>query len=391
MASGCDRYYQIARCLRDEDLRADRQPEHTQIDIEMSFVDEDDVMSMVEGLHKYLMKKVINKEIKYKFPRLTYKEAMDKYGTDKPDTRFELELINVTDIVKNSDFEVFKNMDMVKCINPNAHFSRKEIDELINFAQQNGAKGMAWIKITDKGMESSIIKYFNRDIQKKLLEKTKAKKGSILFFVADKEKTVNEVLGRVRLELGKKLKLINKDEFNFLWVTDFPLFEWNEDEERFEPCHHIFTSPKQEHLQYLEKDPSKVHAKLYDLILNGVELGSGSIRINNKDIQQRVMKAIGLSEEKAMHKFGFLLNAFKYGTPPHGGMGLGLDRIVALMLGLNDIREVIAFPKNKKAECPMDGSPSDVPKEQLKELHIRVEGIRKGERKKSVFERIKDL
>jgi len=388
MVSGCDRYYQIARCLRDEDLRQDRQPEHTQIDLEMSFVEQEDIMELVEGLYKFILKKVINNNIKDKFPRLTYQEAMDKYGTDKPDLRFGLELSNVTDIVMKSDFNVFKSAEMVKCINPEHEFTRKEIDELIDFAVKNDAKGLAWIKVTNKGLESSIVKFFSDDVQKELLKRTKAKPGSILFFVADKEKNVNTILDKLRNEFAGRLKLTKKDDFRFVWVTDFPLFEWDEENEKWMPAHHIFSSPKEEDLKYLEKEPGKVKAKLYDLVLNGVELGSGSIRINKKDVQNRVMKVIGLSEEEAERKFGFLLNAFRYGAPPHGGIGLGLDRIVALLCGLSDIREVIAFPKNKAAECPMDGCPSDVNEEQLKELHIRLDVIKK---KNIVLEQIKDM
>tara|TARA_Y100000310_G_scaffold340847_1_gene438020 strand:- start:401 stop:2611 length:2211 start_codon:yes stop_codon:yes gene_type:complete len=388
MVSGCDRYYQIARCLRDEDLRADRQPEHTQIDIEMSFIEQEDIMKVVEGLYKHILKKVINKNINSKFPRLTYQEAMDTYGTDKPDLRFGLELVDVTDIVKKSDFNVFKNAEMVKCINPEKEFTRKEIDELTDFALRNDAKGLAWVKVTSKGLESSIVKFLSENVQKELLKKTNAKPGSMLFFVADKEKDVNVILDKLRNELAKKLALIKKDEFKFLWITDFPLFEWDDENEKWMPAHHIFSSPKEEDLKYLEKEPGKVKANLYDLVLNGVELLSGSIRINRKDIQERVMKVIGLSEEEAEKKFGFLLNAFRYGAPPHGGVGIGLDRTVALLNGLNDIREVIAFPKNKAAECPMDGCPSDVPDEQLKELHIKSDVVKK---KNIVLEQIKEM
>jgi len=377
MASGCDRYYQMARCLRDEDLRQDRQPEHTQIDLEMSFVRAEDVLEMVEGLYKHLMKKVLNANIDYKFPRISHKESMEKYGNDKPDLRFGLELADVTEIAKKSDFKVFHNAELIKCINPPDKFSRNEIDLLIEFAMGIGAKGLAWMKVTDKGLESNIAKFFSNEIQKKILEKTKAKKGSILFFVADREKIVNDVMGKLRLELGKRLSLIGEKDFKFCWVVDFPLFEWNEDENRWDPSHHIFTAPKKEHIAFLEKSPEKVYADLYDLVLNGVELGSGSIRETNPETQERVMKVIGLSHEEAQKKFGFLMEAFKYGTPPHGGIGLGFDRIVALMCGYNDIREVIAFPKNKNAECPMDGSPSEVDDAQLKELHVKMDLVKK--------------
>jgi aspartyl-tRNA synthetase len=377
MVSGCDRYYQLARCLRDEDLRADRQPEHTQIDLEMSFVAADDVMEVVEGLYKHMMKRVLNIDLKYEFPRISHKEAMEKYGCDKPDLRFGLELTDVTDIAKKSDFKVFNNVKKIKCINPEDKFSRKEIDALIDFAISIGSKGMAWMRVTEKGLESNIAKYFNKEVQKKLLDKTKAKKGSILFFVADEEKNVNEILSKLRIEIGKRLKLINEKDFKFCWIVDFPLFEWDEDEKKWNPSHHIFTAPKKEHIELLDKDPSKVYADLYDLVLNGIELGSGSVRETNPGTQEKMMKIIGLSPEQAKNKFGFLMEAFRYGTPPHAGIGLGFDRIVALMCGYNDIREIIAFPKNKNAECPMDSSPSDVPDEQLKELHVKVDLVKK--------------
>jgi len=377
MVSGCDRYYQMARCLRDEDLRQDRQPEHTQIDVEMSFVNAEDVIDMVEGLYKYMMKKVLNVDIKYEFPKISHKDAMDKYGCDKPDLRFGLELTDVTDIAKSSDFNVFNKAEKVKCINPEDKFSRNEIDDLIDFAISIGSKGMAWMRVTEKGLESNIAKFFNKDTQKKLIEKTKAKKGTVLFFIADNEKNANEILSKIRVEVGKRLKLINEKEFKFCWVVDFPLFEWDEDEKKWMPSHHIFTAPKKEHIQFLDKNPGRVYADLYDLVLNGLELGSGSIRETNPVTQEKMMKIIGLSHEEARKKFGFLMEAFKYGTPPHGGMGLGFDRIVALMCGYNDIREVIAFPKNKDAECPMDNSPSDVPEQQIKELNIKLDMVKK--------------
>ncbi len=379
MIAGFDRYFQLAKCLRDEDLRADRQPEHTQIDFEISFVDENDVMAFVEGLYKHIWKGVINTDIKTPFHVLTYAEAMEKYGIDKPDLRFGMELVDVTVIVKKSEFKTFAAEEQVKCLVAEKDLSRNEIDELIAWAKENGAKGLAWMKVTDKGLESSIVKYFSSTIQKQLLQLTKAKKGSVLFFVADEKKKVADVLGKLRLDLGKRLGLIKKDEFKFCWVKDFPLFEWNKEENRWEAAHHMFTSPKPEHVELLEKDPGKVLGRLYDLVLNGTELGSGSIRINDPELQERVMKVIGLSHEAAEKKFGFLLEAYKFGAPVHGGMGIGFDRTVALMLGLHDIREVIAFPKNKKAESPMDGSPSEIEERQLKELHVRSDVVKKSE------------
>ena len=376
MISGCDRYYQIARCLRDEDLRIDRQPEHTQIDFEMSFVNSNDIRNFIEGLFKYLFKKIFNINLP-KFLVFSYKQAIDRFGTDKPDLRFGLELIDVTDIVKNSDFEVFQKAEQVKCLNPEKDFSRKEFDEYIDFCQKNGAKGMAWMKVTNKGLESNIVKFFNPSIQKKLLEKTKAKKGSVLMFIADKPKNVAEILSKLRLKLRDDLKLVKHNDFKFCWVIDFPLFAWNEDQEKWEPEHHMFSMPKPEFIKNFEKNPKEVIGDLWDIVLNGTELGSGSMRVNDPSVQERIMKLIGLTKQEAEKKFGFLLHAYTYGAPPHGGMGLGFDRVVALMCGLQDIREIIAFPKNKAAQCPMDESPSDVPEEHLKELHIKSENIKK--------------
>ncbi len=370
MVSGFDRYYQLARCLRDEDLRADRQPEHTQIDLEMSFVEQADIMKLVEGLYKHLWKAVLGKDIKTPFPVLSYKESMEKYGVDKPDLRFGMELTDVTAIVRKSDFAIFKEAEQVICLNVEQDLSRKEIDSLIDWVKEQGSEGLAWMRVTDKGLESSIAKYFGAEIQKELVKKTRAKKG-ILFFVADTPKKTAEVMSKLRNELAVRLKLTKPDEYRFCWVTDFPLFEWSDEEDRWQPQHHMFTSPKDEDVEFLEKDPSKVKGKLYDLVLNGVELGSGSIRINQPELQERVMKVIGMNHDEAKAKFGFLMDAFKFGAPPHGGVGLGFDRTVALMCGFNDIREVIAFPKNKKAECPMDGSPSSVDDKQLRELHIK--------------------
>jgi aspartyl-tRNA synthetase len=376
MVAGMDRYFQLARCLRDEDLRADRQPEHTQMDLEMSFVTAEDIRALVEGLYKHLFKKVLGQNIKTPFPVIKYKDSMSKYGIDKPDLRFGMELVDVSDIVKKSDFKVFAEMEQIKCLVADKDFSRNEIDALIEWAKANGAKGLAWMRVTEKGVESSIVKYFSEDLQKQIVERTKAKAGSVIFFVADKPKAVAEVLSKLRLELGKKLKLIDETQFNFCWVVDFPLFEWNDEENNWQPAHHMFTMPKKEHFEFIEKSPEKVEGDLYDLVLNGVELGSGSIRITDVELQERVMNRVGFKKEDAEKRFGFLLEAFEYGAPPHGGMGLGFDRTVALMCGFNDIREVIAFPKNKKAENPMDGSPNEIEDKQLKELHIKTEKIK---------------
>lgn len=381
MISGMDRYYQIAVCLRDEDLRQDRQPEHTQMDFEMSFATSDDIREFTEGMYKYVFKEVLGKEFKKDFPVFTYKEAMDKYGTDKPDIRFDLFLHDVTGIVAKSDFKVFKSVaekgGVIKCVVPHKEFSRNELDKYIDFVQKQGAKGMAWMKVTDKGLESNIAKFFDKKLQKELIRKTGAKPGSVMMFIAGDFKHANQILSKLRLKLAEDLDMIPEEEFKFCWVKDFPLFSWNEEEDRWDPEHHMFTMPKPEFLDSIENNPGEVLGDLWDLTLNGMELGSGSIRVNRPDIQERIMNIIGYTQEEVEEKFGFLLEAYKYGGPPHGGMGLGFDRTVALMAGTTDIREVIAFPKNKAAECPMDGSPSFISKEQLKELGLEVKKKKK--------------
>jgi aspartyl-tRNA synthetase len=373
MVAGFDRYYQIARCLRDEDLRADRQPEHTQVDLEMSFVSEQDIMDIVEGLYKHVMKACLGIEIKEKFPVLSYQEAMDRYGCDKPDLRFGLELIDVTDIVKDSEFDVFKECiadgGIVKCINP-PELKRRELEQLTGYCTELGAKGMAWVKVGDS-LEGGIAKHI-ANMEKELRERVKAEKGTMLLFIADEQKVTNEIMGQLRLKLGDMF-YPDRTGFKFCWIVDFPLFE--KDEDRWAPAHHIFTMPKNPEL--LEKEPGKVVGNLFDIVLNGIELASGSIRISNPELQKRVMKVIGMDEKEAEKKFGFLLNAYRYGGPVHGGMGLGFDRFVALMQGFNDIREVIAFPKNKAAQCPMDGSPSAIDEEQMKELGIKSTMVKK--------------
>lgn len=377
MIAGFDKYYQLpAICLRDEDLRADRQPEHTQMDMEMSFVDEEDIFKVIEGMLKNIFKKVMNINLKTPFPKLTFDESMAKYGCDKPDLRFGLELVDVTEIAHKSDFQVFKNAKIVKCLPVPHDFSRKELDRLTGWAISQGSKGLAWARVTDK-LESSITKYFPESMQKELITKTKAKKGYTLLFMAG-DKEIYSHLARLRSKLGKDLNLIKKD-YKFAWVTDFPMFEWNKENNRWDPMHHIFTSPKEEHIQYLESDPGKVYGRLYDLTLNGLELLSGSIRINRPELQERVMKVIGLKKEEAHKKFGFLLDAYKYGGPPHGGVGFGFDRLIAILADIpgNDIREVIAFPKNKAAQNPMDASPSELDPEQLKEAHIKLDFVKK--------------
>lgn len=377
MVSGCDRYFQLARCLRDEDLRADRQPEHTQIDIEMSFVEPNDVFTLVEGLFKQIFKDALGKDLKIPFQRLSYKECIERYGCDKPDLRFGLELKDLSSLFTHTDFAVFRSVidrkGIIKAINAERcgeRFSRKDIDAYSAYAQETGAKGLAWLKMTDKGIEGSIAKYFDADLQKKIIEKMNAQPGDLLFFCADTSKIANEVMNKIRRKLGEDLGLIDHHAFHFLWVTDFPLFEWNDEDNKWDMMHHMFCMPLEKDFNYLEEDPGKVHCTQYDLVLNGTELGSGSIRIHRPEIQERVMKVIGFTHEDAMRRFGFLLTSFKYGAPPHGGIGLGLDRIVALLCGLQDIREVIAFPKNKNAQCPMDACPSDVDVKQMKELHF---------------------
>jgi aspartyl-tRNA synthetase len=376
MIAGYDRYYQAAVCLRDEDLRADRQPEHMQFDFEMSFVEAKDIREFVEGLYDHIFKEVLDVKLE-EFKVFTYKEAMSRYGTDKPDIRFGLELIDVKDIVSKGDFGVFKDAQAVKCLNPTKEFSRKELDKYISFCQENGAKGMAWMRMTKDGLESNIVKFFSSEIQKELISAVGAKEGSVLMFIADDLKTTEGILGKLRLKLRDDLELVKADDFKFCWVNDFPLFAWNADEEKWAPEHHMFSMPKAEFVDNFEKDPGAVIGDLWDLVLNGTELGSGSIRINIPSVQERVMKLIGISHEEAMAKFGFLLEAYKYGGPPHGGMGLGLDRTIALMAGLTDIREVIAFPKNKNAECPMDECPSSISAIQMKELGIKLDSVKK--------------
>ncbi len=382
MISGFDRYFQFPICLRDEDLRQDRQPEFTQLDLEMAFVEEEDIYDIGEGSIKAMMKETLDIDIKGSFPRLKYKESMDRFGCDKPDMRFSLELTDVSEIVKDSDFGVFKSVvesgGIIKCINPEKDISRKEIDRYISFCQECGSKGMAWMRVTEKGLDSNIAKYFNDDVQKRLIDKIGAKPGTVLMFIADKPARCNEILAKLRNKLGADLELYDKKEFNFLWVVDFPLFEFDDERNSWAPAHHMFTMPKKEHWDIIESDPGKVLAQCYDLVLNGVELASGSIRCNNIEMQERIMKMVGFPKEKAQERFGFLLEAFKYGAPPHGGIGFGFDRFIAMVCGHHDIREVMLFPKNKSAQCPMDGSPSEIPDEQMKELHIKLDVVKKS-------------
>lgn len=382
MVAGFDRYFQLAKCLRDEELRADRQPEFTQIDLEMSFVDEKDVQDIVEGIIKNIFKKTLNVDLKTPFPRMTFHDAMNKYGSDKPDLRFGLEFTEVADIVKHSDFGVFKSVvdkkGKVYClaVPKGGVFSRTEIEELIAIAKTYKLPGLAWMKVTDKGLDSNIAKYFKPELQAQLITATKAQPGDLLLFAADEWEKASTALGHVRLHLGKKLNLI-KEEFNFLWVVDMLAFEYNEDISGWQARHHIFTSPKDEDMDKLESAPGEVRAKAYDIVLNGWEVGGGSIRIHRKDVQTRVLKVIGLDYAAAEKRFDFLLNAFRFGAPPHGGLALGFDRLVSILNGVMDIRECIAFPRNKSRENPMDGSPQDWTPDFLKELSMKLDVVQK--------------
>ncbi len=377
MVSGCDRYFQIARCLRDEDLRADRQYEHTQIDIEMSFATQDDVFTMTEGLMAAMWKAVNGVVLETPFPRLSYAEAMSRFGSDKPDTRFGVELVDVSSIVAESEFKVFSGAvaagGSVKCIAAPgcASWSRKDIDNHEELVKKWGAKGLAWAKVERDGLTGGISKFLQPNEATAIIEAAKASEGDILLFCADRTKLVHDVLGRLRLAVGAELDLIPEDRLNFLWVTDFPLFAFNDDTKSWEAEHHMFTMPREEDMEHIESDPGRVHGQLYDLVLNGVEMASGSIRIHRRDIQERVMAVVGMSGEDAERRFGFLLKAFDYGAPPHGGIAPGLDRIVMMLTGEDSIRDVIAFPKTYKGLSLMDGSPSEPEPEVMKEIGIR--------------------
>ena len=378
MISGFDRYYQIVRCFRDEDLRADRQPEFTQIDIEMSFVGEEDVMNLAEGMMSLLFKDVLGLDVKAPFARLTYDEAVGRFGLDKPDTRFDLELKDISDIVAGSGFKVFASAvqkgGIVKALNAKGciNFSRKEIDDLTDFVAVYRAKGMAWIKVRENDWQSPIAKFFTDDEKRALTERIQMEPGDLVFFVADQTKVVNESLGNLRNFLGRKLCLIDDNEFKFLWVTRFPMFEYDETLKRYQALHHPFTSPLEADLAKLEGDPLAVQSRAYDLVLNGFEIGGGSIRIHQRDIQEAVFKALGMDRASYEDQFGFLLSALDAGAPPHGGIAIGFDRLVMLLCGESSIRDVIAFPKTQKAACLLTGAPSDTSKAQLAELHLRL-------------------
>ena len=379
MCSGYDRYFQIARCYRDEDLRADRQPEFTQIDMELSFVDVDDVIDVNERLLAKLFKEVIGVDVQLPIQRMTYKEAMERFGSDKPDLRFGMELCDVTDVVKDCEFVVFKNAieagGSVRGINAEGQgaMPRKKIDALVDFAKGYGAKGLAYIAIHEDGtMKSSFAKFMKDEEMQALVEKMNGKPGDLLLFAADKSKLVYDVLGALRLEIANQLGLLKKDEYRFVWITEFPLLEWSEELGRYQAMHHPFTMPMEEDLQYIESDPGRVRAKAYDIVLNGTEIGGGSVRIHQDDVQEKMFAALGFTMERAYDQFGFLLNAFKYGVPPHAGLAYGLDRLVMLMAQEDSIRDVIAFPKVKDASCLMSEAPNTVDAKQLEELGISI-------------------
>ena len=382
MVSGMDRYFQIVKCFRDEDLRADRQPEFTQIDCEMSFVDENDVMTMMENMIGRIFKEVHDIDIELPLKRMTYKEAMDRFGSDKPDTRFAMELTDISDLVKDCEFGVFSSAangqnSSVRGINAKGGadaFSKKGMKKLEEHAKTYRAKGLAWIKVKEDGIDSPIAKFFKEDEIKAILERLDAKAGDLLLFVADKNKVVYDALGQLRLEVARKMDLIDKSKYNLLWVTEFPLFEEDEETGRMVAMHHPFTCPLDEDIDKLEQeDKTQLRAKAYDMVLNGYELGGGSVRISDEEVQEKMFKALGMSQETANEKFGYLLEAFKYGVPPHAGLAFGFDRLMMLLAGADNIREVIAFPKNQNAICPMTNAPGLPEDGQLEELSIKVD------------------
>ncbi|WP_297991822.1 aspartate--tRNA ligase [Anoxybacillus sp.] len=384
MVAGFERYYQMARCFRDEDLRADRQPEFTQVDIETSFMSQDDILAMVERMMARVMKIAKGIDIPTPFPRMSYDEAIARYGSDKPDTRFGLELVDLSEQVKDCGFKVFasavQNGGQVKAINVKGaadKYSRKDIDALTEYVARYGAKGLAWLKVESDGLKGPIAKFFNEEEQKQMMQTLEAEAGDLLLFVADKKSVVADSLGALRLKLGKDLQLIDESLFHFLWITDWPLFEYDEEEGRYYAAHHPFTMPVREDVPKFDTDPASVRAQAYDLVLNGYELGGGSLRIFERDIQEKMFTTLGFTEQQAREQFGFLLEAFEYGTPPHGGIALGLDRLVMLLAGRSNLRDTIAFPKTASASCLLTEAPSAVSEAQLDELHLRVKDVQK--------------
>lgn len=379
MVGGFERYYQIARCFRDEDLRADRQPEFTQVDMEMSFMSQADIISLMENMMSKIMKEVKGLDVQIPFPQMTYQEAMDRYGSDKPDTRFEMELIDLSEIVKGSSFKVFAGAvssgGQVKAINVKngaGKYSRKDIDALTEFVSVYGAKGLAWLKAEEDGLKGPISKFITEEEQGAIKTALSVETGDLLLFVADKTSVVADALGALRIKLGKELELIDQSKFNFLWVTDWPLLEYAEEEGRYYAAHHPFTMPAREDLALLDTDPSKVRAQAYDLVLNGYELGGGSLRIFEREVQEKMFNVLGFSKEEAYEQFGFLLDAFEYGTPPHGGIALGLDRLVMILAGRTNLRDTIAFPKTASASCVLTDAPGEVSEMQLDDLHLKL-------------------
>jgi len=378
MMSGFDRYYQIVRCFRDEDLRADRQPEFTQVDLEMSFAGEDDVMGVTEGMLEHLFKDVMDLKLTLPFARLAYPDAVGRFGLDKPDMRFGLELVDISDIVESSGFKLFANTvkdgGIVKALNAKGciDFSRKEIDDFTDYVAVYRAKGLAWIKIREDAWQSPIEKFFSDSEKEALTRSLNIEPGDLIFFVADQPKIVNEALGHLRNLLGKKQSLIDENEYSFIWITHFPLMEYDENENRYQALHHPFTAPLEEDYGLLKDDPLAVRSRAYDLVLNGSEIGGGSIRIHQKNIQEKVFEALGMDQETYEKKFGFLLSALESGAPPHGGIALGFDRLVMILCGQPSIRDVIAFPKTQKAACLLTNAPAEPSKAQLDELHMRV-------------------
>ncbi|MED4474289.1 aspartate--tRNA ligase [Oceanobacillus caeni] len=379
MMSGFEKYYQIARCFRDEDLRADRQPEFTQIDIETSFLSSDEIMEMTERMMQHVMKEVKGIDIELPLPRIPYQEAMDRFGSDKPDTRFGLELVHVTDVVVNSNFKVFQNavetdgkVALLNVQGEASNYSRKDIDKLTEFVRIFGAKGLAWLKLEEDELKGPIVKFLSEDEKSGIIAKANAKNGDLLLFVADKSSVVYDSLGALRLKLGHELNLIDESKYNFLWVTDWPLLEYDEELGRFTAAHHPFTSPVESDMDKLETAPQDVHANAYDIVLNGYELGGGSVRIHKREVQNKMFKALGFTEEQAQEQFGFLLEALEYGAPPHGGVALGLDRMIMLLAGRSNLRDTILFPKTSSASDLLTEAPSEVSNAQLNELGIHL-------------------